>query len=115
MSVAANGNGPPNGKLATARKLAQWHFEVEPRLKQVFLLEPLAESDPREPIKLLEVVEGTIERGVDPVGFLPDPRRGIAYPTYIVEVSPREFEGYRGKPLAFENQVWTIGEELHAG
>ena len=102
-------------KLATARNLAKAHFKIEPRLRNVFLLEPLAESDPREPIKLLEVVEGTPERGVEPVAFAPDPRRDIGYPTYIVEVSPREFESYKGKPLVFEDQVWTIGEELHAG
>jgi hypothetical protein len=102
-------------KLETARNLAKAHFRIEPRLRHVFLLEPLAETDPREPIKLLEIVEGTLERGVEPVGFAPDPRRDIGYPTYIVEVSPREFESYKGKPLTFEDQVWTIGEELHAG
>jgi hypothetical protein len=114
MATTMIGNGSNRSKLATARDLAKAHFKIEPSLKRVFLLEPLAESDPREPIKLLEVVEGTIERGVDPVGFAPNPRRDIAYPTYIVEVSPREFEEYRGKPLLFEDQVWTIGEELLA-
>jgi hypothetical protein len=100
-------------KQETAQALAKAHFAVEPNLKLVYLLEPVNECDPTEPIKLLEVVEGTIERGIEPIGFTADPGRGIEYPSVIVEVSPREYEAIRKSalPLGFG---WTIGAELSA-
>ena len=60
-------------KSETARSLAKVHFKNEPQLRHVHLLEPLNEDDPRDPIKLLEVVEGTLERGIEPVAFPADP------------------------------------------
>ena len=101
-------------KLETATDLARKHFGVEPFLKHIFLIEPLAELDPDEPIKLLEVVEGTIERGIDPVGFVADPAHGIEYPVVIVDISPDEFEAIREGKLALDNGDWTIGKELAA-
>jgi hypothetical protein len=101
-------------KLATAISLAKAHFRVEPNLKHVFLLEPINEGDPGDPIKLLEVVEGTLESGIMPVGFAADPARGIEYPVYIVELSPREYRDLRGKPLRFDERDWTVGQELLA-
>ena len=56
-------------KQDTAKALAQAHFEVEPYLKRVFVLNPINGNDPNEPIALLEVVEGTIERGIEPIAF----------------------------------------------
>jgi len=101
-------------KLATARSLAKSHFQVEPNLKHVFLLEPLNESDPRDPIKLLEIVEGTLEAGIMPVGFAADPARGIEYPFSIVELSPREYQAVIDKTLHFPESGWTVGQELLA-
>ncbi|HEY5328488.1 MAG TPA: hypothetical protein VIJ79_01280 [Acidobacteriaceae bacterium] len=99
-------------KFEAAKRLAAAHFRVEPNLKFVYLLEPLKEDDPREPIKLLEVVEGTLERGIEPIAFSADPARGIEYPFEIVEVSPREYQGIRDKRVRFEEQTWTVGEQL---
>src|SRR5271170_977484 len=90
-----------NSRLEAARSLAKAHFAVEPNLKRAFLIEPLDSEDPREPIKLLEVVEGTIERGIDPLAFTADPARGIDYPSIIVEVSPAEYENLRKGKLHF--------------
>lgn len=103
-------------KLATAEHLAKAHSQVEPNLRSVYLLEPLDERNPEEPIKLLEVVEGTLERGVEPIGFAADPARGIDYPSIIVEISPREYRDVRsGKlKLEFRQKVWTLGKELLA-
>jgi hypothetical protein len=101
-------------KLATAKILAKAHSRIDPSLKQVFLLEPVNEQDPRDPIKLLEVVKGTIERGVEPIGFAADPARGIDYPFWIVELSPKEYRGIRDKTLRYEDHVWTVGKELLA-
>jgi hypothetical protein len=99
-------------KLETARDLAKKHFGIEPYLKRVFLIEPVAEDDPDEPIKLLEVVEGAIERGIEPIGFVADPARGIEYPVVIVDISPHELEAIQAEKLALDNEGWTIGREL---
>lgn len=100
-------------KLETARKLAQAHFELEPSLKHIHLIFPFDSKDPDDPIKLLEVVEGTIERGVEPIGFTADPARGIEYPSIVVEVSPSEY-----RTLLQDGRLgyldWTIGTELNA-
>lgn len=101
-------------KLETAAELAKKHFGVEPYLKRIFLLEPVDEGDPDEPIKLLEVMEGTLERGIEPIGFVPDPAHGIEYPVVIVDISPNEFEAIREGKLVLDNEGWTIGKELLA-
>jgi len=101
-------------KLETAKSLARAHFDIEPYLRRIHLLESTNEEDPHEPIKLLEVVEGTIERGIEPISFVADPARGIEYPSLIVEVSPTEYEAIRSGRLDFGNYGWTLGTELPA-
>ncbi len=58
-------------KSETAETMTMDHFGVEPNLKRIFLLDPISEQDSDEPIKLLEIVEGTIERGIEPISFVP--------------------------------------------
>jgi hypothetical protein len=79
----------------------------------VYLLEASeeVEDDPEEPIKLLEVVEGAFEAGIEPIGFPPNSLRGVDYWTMIVEVSPREFEAF-GETIQFQDQVWRVGRAL---
>ncbi len=104
-------------KSETAKSLAKAHFDNEPNLKHVYVLEPLNEDDPRDPIKLLEVVEGTIERGIEPITFPADPARGIEYPVLIVEVSPQEYEAIRKNPentRGLHMHGWSMGSELSA-
>jgi hypothetical protein len=101
-------------KLETATDLAQRHFDAEPYLKHIFLLEPVGEEDPIEPIKLLEVLEGALERGIEPMVFVPDPTHGIEYPVVIVEISPNEYEALREGKLRLENEGWSLGKELQA-
>ena len=102
-------------KLETAKSLANAHSQVEPNLKRIYLIQPLNDQDPNDPIKLLEVVEGTIELGIEPVGFVPDPARGMEYPLMIIEISPAEYESMRtAGEVRLGNQDWTIGEELFA-
>ena len=101
-------------KLETARYLAKVHLQVEPNLRSVHLLEPFKDNDPRDPIRLLEVVEGTLEGDILPVGFTFDPARGIDYPFSVIEMSPREYKDLSGKPLRVEQNVWTVGEQLIA-
>jgi hypothetical protein len=94
-------------KEETAKTLAKFHFANEPNLKRVHLLEPINEGDPRDPIKLLEVVEGTLERGIEPIAFAADPARDIEYPVLIVEVSPREYLAIKND--AEENSRSSVG------
>jgi hypothetical protein len=101
-------------KSETAKILAVAHFGVEPNLRRIFLLEPVSEQNPDEPIKLLEIVEGTIERGIEPIAFVADPAHGIDYPSMIVEISPREFRDICDGSLDLGTRGWMIGKELNA-
>jgi hypothetical protein len=101
-------------KLETAMSMAKTHLDIEPYLQRIHILNPVNDHDPDDPIKLLEVVEGTLERGIEPVSFTANPDRGIEYPSVIVEVSPREFEAIRKGTLGFGNYNWTLGSELVA-
>jgi len=113
-AAARNGEGMTTGKLETARRLARDHFQVDPQVRRIHLIYSGRDQDADEPIRLLEVVEGALECGVVPVGFAANPERGIAYPSVIVEVSPREFQAIREGTLPFEQDSWTVGEELSA-
>lgn len=101
-------------KLETAKSLAEGHFRVEPNLKHVHLIEPMDDQDPKDPIRLLEVVEGTLAMGIEPIGFTADPARGIEYPSVIVEISPEEYNSVRTGTIRFADRDWTIGTELLA-
>jgi hypothetical protein len=101
-------------KSETARSLARAHFANEPKLRRVHLLEPVNEGDPRDPIKLLEVVEGTLERGIEPIAFPANPGRGIDYPVLIIEVSPKEYEEMRTNLSPVASHGWIMGSELPA-
>ncbi len=101
-------------KRETADRLAKAHFEIEPNIKRIFLLEPVIEQDPNDPIRLLEVVEGTIERGIEPIAFTADLARGIEYPSVIVEISPREFKHVCDGTLDLSERGWMVGSELSA-
>ncbi len=98
----------------TAEALAKAHYSVEPNLLRVVVLEPVDETNETAPIALLEVVDGTIERGIEPVSFAADPARGVDYPSMIVEVSPREYEDIRNQTLDMRCHGWKLGQEVHA-
>ncbi len=99
-------------KLETAHTIARWHYDVEPEMRQIYLLEPVDEDNPREPIKLLEVLEGAIERGIEPVSFPANPGLGIPFSSMIVEVSPSEFKRIDPANIAFRDYKWKLGQEL---
>jgi hypothetical protein len=101
-------------KWDTAQRLARGHFDVEPNIKRIFLLEPLKEQDPNEPIKLLEIVEGTIERGIEPIAFTADPDHGIDYPSMIIEFSPNEYQHICSGQISLNDNGWIVGKELRA-
>jgi len=100
-------------RLKAAKSLAEGHSRIDPDVKQVYLLESAdaEEAGLDEPIKLLEVVEGTLEVGVEPIGFAADPEHGRVYRTLIVEISPREFESI-GDTIRFQDKVWKVTQPL---
>lgn len=99
-------------KLETAKKLAEAHRSVDSDLKHVYLIEPLNEIDKNDPIRLLEIVEGTLELGIEPISFAADPGRGIEYPSIIVEISPKEFKKREQLKSALSSRGWRLGAEL---
>jgi hypothetical protein len=109
MKPSRNGKS----KEAVARRLIESHLDVEPTLSRVVrLLAPGdSESDPKEPIKLLEVNSNTPEQGVFPIPLGADPSSEIWFRSVVIEVTPREFEMIRAGSLALPNG-WTLGEEF---
>ena len=74
-----------------ARSLVLHHFEVEPELKAVYVLANDQETGPDEPIRLLEVNDGTLATGTVEV-FSFGPSRKFPYAVQIAEVTVEEFE-----------------------
>lgn len=100
-------------KLEQAKRIAQRHVEVDTDVRRVMLLEAeQGEDAPDEPIKLLEVVDGTPEVGFEPLGFARNPKSGVAYPMVILEISPREYTCIKGQEIEIGTAVWRITQEL---
>jgi hypothetical protein len=100
-------------KDETARKIAEIHYQIEDGMVQIFRITAGAEAEeqPNEPVKLLEVNEGTIAGGVMPLRFGPIPARGIHFPSVIVEITPEEFEKIRTNELQLP-PGWAVGDLL---
>jgi hypothetical protein len=100
-------------KIRVARELARKHYDVEAGLVRIFRLSGPddAELTPAEPIKLLEVIEGTFPSGARPLQFGPAPASGIPFPSVIVEVTPEEFVKIQSQELKLP-RGWRLAEEL---
>jgi hypothetical protein len=84
-------------KDAAARRLIDWHFEVEPDLSEVYRIVMDDEGSLEEPIRLLEVNAAAVPTGsVEPFGFAPTPE--IPFKTVIAEITPEELEALRADP-----------------
>lgn len=99
-------------KLETAKEIAKFHFDIDDDLRRVFLLGPVREDDPHEPVKLLEVRDYAVEAWIMPIAFPPSEALGSPYPYLIVELSPREFERIDPANIPFRGETWMICEEL---
>jgi hypothetical protein len=100
-------------KRTTAYRLAQYHFKAEPNLRAVFVLEPLGGDDDDEPVKLLEVVDGSVAKDTFAVGFAPAPNAGIRYPSVIVEIAPQQLTDLKDRGFVkIRGREWKIGEEV---
>ena len=98
----------------TAQILAKAHYGIEPNMKHIFLLEALGEKTPDTPIALLEVVDGALECGVEPIAFAPDPANRIDYPSIVIEVSPSEYKEIQDSDENLKSRGWIVKQELMA-
>jgi hypothetical protein len=98
-------------KDETARNIADIHYQIEDGITQIYRITSGAEAEerPNEPVKLLEVHEGTIPAGIMPLRFGPIPSRGIHYPSVIVEITPDEFAKVQARELKLP-KGWTLGD-----
>ncbi len=95
-------------KNETARELVEWHFRVEPDLKQVLRIFADAEDAPDEPIKLLEANVATVATGsVEPFAF--SPSEAVPFPTVIAEVTPEEFESIQRNEIKLPSG-WSLNK-----
>src|SRR5689334_13208558 len=83
-----------NTKDRVTRRLVDWHFRIEPGLREVYRFLSNNEEAPDEPIKLLEVSKDTFATGkIDTFTFAPS--GDITFPSTIATVTPEEMEQIR--------------------
>lgn len=86
-------------KDAAARRLIDWHFTVEPELREVYRIVVDDEESQEEPIRLLEVNAATVPTGsIEPFAF--SPTQEIPFKTVIAEITPEELEWLQLNPGA---------------
>ena len=99
-------------RLLIAKRLADRHLESDDDVQEVYLVEESNyENRSEEPIKLLEVVAGTPEVGLEPIGFPPSAERGNLG-VIIIEISSREFERFGGSTMSFGERSWRVSKRL---
>jgi hypothetical protein len=97
---------PVQTKDDAARRLIQWHFTVEPELREVYRIVMDDEGSQEEPIRLLEVNAATVPTGsVEPFGF--SPTEEIPFRTVIAEITPEELESVQLNPESLP-QGWSL-------
>jgi len=100
-------------RLRTARETAQKHLASDLSVLPIYLLRAEDEESAKEPIKLLEVVQGTTKSGIEPVFFSARPNTGMEFPLMIDDVTPGEFRSLsKTGDVRFDQNLWTIGKEL---
>jgi hypothetical protein len=86
-----------HAKDAAARRLIEWHFTVEPELREVYRIVVDNEESLEEPIRLLEINAATVATGnIEPFTF--SPTREIPFRTVIAEITPEELESLQSHP-----------------
>ncbi len=83
-----------DAKYDAAKRLSEWHFEVEPGIQKIFYIELAGDR-----FALLEVNEHTPPTGsVEPFVFAPSD--DIPYTTVVAEITPDELRRLHNDPLA---------------
>ena len=102
-----------HSKNQEAIALAATHYLIEEGVSKIFRIvsSEEIESNPSEPIKLLEVNEATVPAGIMPIRFGPSLGQGRHYSCVIVEITPDEFEQFQSEKLKLP-EGWNLGELL---
>lgn len=101
---------PVTTKDEAARQLIEWHFRVEPYLREVYRMLAEDENVHGEPIKLLEINDATISTGsIEPFVFAAT--HEIPFTTVIAEITPDELAMLRDDPRAFP-AGWNLSRAL---
>lgn len=103
----------PISKDQAAERLAREYMELDSSLLKVIrIVDPARESDPGEPIKLLEIYQHAIPSGVIlPLGFPAHPQSGLFYPTEIVQIAPDDLPRVRARAISLPDG-WELGPEF---
>lgn len=96
-------------KDEVARRLAELHFQSDPEITRIFRIKSPDESQPEEPVKLLEVNPHSVPAGVVPVVF--GPSGVIPYASVIVEITPDEWRQLQTHALSLP-VGWEIDQEI---
>lgn len=89
-----------------ARRLIDWHFQVEPEITKIYRILSPQEDAPEEPIKLLEVNLATFSTG-SVQAFAFGPADDIPYASVIAEVTPDEMDQILARKIALPHG-WSI-------
>lgn len=85
-----------------ARRLIDWHFQVEPYLSEVYRILIDDEDSEEEPIRLLEVNSATVPTGtVETYVFAPSDE--IPFKVAIAEITPEELQDLLDRPETLPN------------
>lgn len=92
----------PATKDAAARRLIDWHFQVEPYLSEVYRILVDNEDSEKEPIRLLEINSATVPTGtVETFVFAPSDE--IPFAVAIAEITPEELQDLLERPETLPN------------
>lgn len=100
-------------KEQTAKKLARVHYGMESGLKKVIRIlgTEEQESDPREPVKILQVHKLTVPAGIIPIPLGRHPEIGQDHPVLLVEITPGEYRQLLRGELHLP-EGWRLGAEI---
>lgn len=108
MSALPNNLTPKVSKDTVAQSLADAHGNTDPAIVGIYrITKPGQESNPAEPIKLLEVTPNTSASGIMPVKLGAHAPSGIFFPSIIVEVHTSELEAIKNGTMPLPNG-WQV-------
>ncbi len=85
-------------KEEVALDLADWHFQMDPSIQEIYIIPSNLEGEEDDPINLLEVDVQAVETGhVDAFRF--NPAGDITYPSVVALITPYELEQIRHSAL----------------
>jgi hypothetical protein len=112
MSAAPLKGSSSPSKDETANALASAHRRIDPNIQSIFrLVDTARETDPNEPVKLLEINQSSTATGIMPVYFTPAPGQGIHYSSVIIELHPSEWDQLQQGLISLPKN-WNLDKQL---